>query len=115
MTAARRGARVRIGHGSCYSELTMKTSPTTPRTSRKTTSTAAKAAPAGKKVAAPRLRRAAPRKAPASAGLEAGQRATPSCDAIRFRAYEIYLGRNGSGDAVSDWLQAEQELMAQAG
>jgi hypothetical protein len=32
---------------------------------------------------------------------------------IRQRAYEIYTARGGwgsSGDAVSDWLQAEQEL-----
>lgn len=34
-------------------------------------------------------------------------------DAIRCRAYEIYLGRNGGpGDHVSDWNQAEQELRA---
>ncbi|MCC6678916.1 MAG: DUF2934 domain-containing protein [Phycisphaerales bacterium] len=32
-------------------------------------------------------------------------------DAIRCRAYEIYLGRNGGpGDHVSDWIQAEREL-----
>ena len=30
---------------------------------------------------------------------------------IRTRAYEIYLGRrDGPGDAVSDWIQAEHEL-----
>jgi hypothetical protein len=34
-------------------------------------------------------------------------------DAIRCRAYEIYLGRNGRpGDHVSDWIQAERELRA---
>jgi hypothetical protein len=36
---------------------------------------------------------------------------TPEC--IRDRAYQIYLTRNGtgtSGDAASDWLQAEREL-----
>ena len=85
----------------------MKTSPTTPRTSRKTPSTtAAKATPAEKKVTAPRVRRAAPKK-----------KAAPSIDAeaVRFRAYEIYLRRNGQGDALSDWLQAEQELLSQAG
>lgn len=32
-------------------------------------------------------------------------------DLIRCRAYELFLARNGaSGDHVSDWLQAEQEL-----
>jgi hypothetical protein len=30
---------------------------------------------------------------------------------IQTRAYEIYLARNGgSGDALSDWLQAEREI-----
>jgi hypothetical protein len=95
----------------------MKTSTTTPRTSRKTPSTAAKAAPAAKAVkqaAAPRVRRAAPKKTKSPAGVEA---ATPalSPEAVRFRAYEIYLNRNGQGDQLSDWLQAEQELVAHAG
>ncbi|MBI3963025.1 MAG: DUF2934 domain-containing protein [Deinococcus sp.] len=32
-------------------------------------------------------------------------------EAIRLRAYEIYLARSGApGDPVADWLQAEQEL-----
>ena len=34
---------------------------------------------------------------------------------IRRRAYEIYLARcatSGTGDPVSDWAQAEQELMS---
>lgn len=32
-------------------------------------------------------------------------------EAIRRRAFEIYLARtDGSGDELSDWLQAEQEL-----
>jgi hypothetical protein len=91
----------------------MKTSPTTPRTSRKTTSTVAKTTPAGKKVTAPRVRRAAPKKkAPADAVPAAG---VLSPDEVRFRAYEIYLRRNGHGDELSDWLQAEQELTAHAG
>ena len=35
----------------------------------------------------------------------------PDYGAIAVRAYEIFLGRSGSeGDAVGDWLQAEQEL-----
>jgi hypothetical protein len=82
----------------------MKTSPTTPRTSRKTTATVAKATPPEKKVTAPRVRRAAPK---------AKKKVAPTTDDVRFRAYEIYLGRNGQGDEVSDWLQAEQELMSQ--
>jgi hypothetical protein len=84
----------------------MKTSPTTPRAPRKTASTVAKATPAEKKVTAPRVRRAAPKKKTKTA---------PSLEDVRVRAYEIYLRRNGHGDAVSDWLQAEQELMSQAG
>jgi hypothetical protein len=114
MTAARRSARVRIGHGSCYSEQTMKKSTTAPRTTRKTTSTAAKTVPAEKKLTAPRLRRVA-KKAPAPADSGPGQGSSPSVDDVRFRAYQIYLGRNGKGDDVSDWLQAEQELITQAG
>jgi len=34
-------------------------------------------------------------------------------DRVRARAYELYLARNGNGrtgDAASDWLQAEREL-----
>ncbi|HUU96685.1 MAG TPA: hypothetical protein VM487_13175 [Phycisphaerae bacterium] len=34
-------------------------------------------------------------------------------DQIRYRAYEVYLARleaGASGDATSDWFQAEQEL-----
>ena len=30
---------------------------------------------------------------------------------IRERAYFIHLERRGSGDPVSDWLQAERELL----
>jgi len=38
--------------------------------------------------------------------------ADPREDAIRQRAYELFLQRreDRSGDPVSDWLQAEQEL-----
>ncbi len=81
----------------------MKTSPTTPRTPRKTTTTVAKATPGEKKLTAPRVRRA-----PSKARMKA----SPSVDEVRFRAYEIFLHRNGHGDEISDWLQAEQELMA---
>jgi hypothetical protein len=41
-------------------------------------------------------------------------RPLPREDAIRVRALEIFLGRNGSGvwgDAMSDWLQAEREVL----
>lgn len=35
---------------------------------------------------------------------------------IRTRAYEIYLARrDGPGDAVSDWFQAEHELNEKTG
>jgi hypothetical protein len=35
----------------------------------------------------------------------------PTEDEIRRRAHEIYLRRNGKpGNAVLDWLEAEQEL-----
>lgn len=38
----------------------------------------------------------------------------PTAADIRVRAYEIYLGRGDApGDALSDWLQAEQELWAE--
>jgi hypothetical protein len=34
-------------------------------------------------------------------------------DDVRLRAYELYLQRGGiPGDEVSDWLQAERELLA---
>lgn len=39
-----------------------------------------------------------------------------SADAIRERAYFIFLARNGAaGDAETDWKQAERELRAEAG
>lgn len=93
----------------------MKTSPTTPRKPRKTTSTVAKATPTEKKVTAPRARRAAPKKTQAPASAHASQTSAPSIDEVRVRAYEIYLRRNGQGDELSDWLLAEQQLMAKAG
>lgn len=83
----------------------MKTSPTTPRTSRKPASTMAKATPTEKKVTAPRVRRATTKT----------KKKAPDPDQVRFRAYEIYLRRNGHGDELSDWLQAEEELAAHAG
>ena len=30
---------------------------------------------------------------------------------IANRAYDLFLGRNGWGDAISDWLSAERELV----
>jgi hypothetical protein len=37
----------------------------------------------------------------------------PSHEAIRRRAYEIYLERDGQGgNELDDWLQAEAELIA---
>jgi hypothetical protein len=56
-------------------------------------------------------------KKPASAARQPVSGATTTTelkpDAVRCRAYEIYLGRNGGpGDHVSDWIQAERELQA---
>ncbi len=49
---------------------------------------------------------ATPRKAPI---------ARPGDDAIRLRAYELYLERGGQhGDPGEDWLRAELELIARA-
>ncbi len=93
----------------------MKTSTTTPRTPRKTSSTVAKATPTEKKVTAPRARRVATKKTPAVAAAVAAETPFPAIELVRVRAYEIYRHRSGNGDAVSDWLQAEQELMAKAG
>lgn len=49
------------------------------------------------------------RTAPVRTGSGAVQR-VPTIDDVRLRAYEIYLNRGSFGDALSDWLQAEQEL-----
>jgi DUF2934 family protein len=39
----------------------------------------------------------------------------PSCEEIRFRAYEIYLERGSlPGNELDDWLQAERELDSRA-
>ena len=41
------------------------------------------------------------------------KRPTITEDDVRLRAYELYLERGGiPGDEVSDWLQAERELLA---
>lgn len=38
----------------------------------------------------------------------------PPEEAIRKRAYEVFLGRGGApGHEVDDWLQAERELRAE--
>jgi hypothetical protein len=45
----------------------------------------------------------------------AGEALTPSPEAIRFRAYELYLERNGreeAGSELADWLAAEREVLA---
>ncbi|ODS58717.1 MAG: hypothetical protein ABS36_04100 [Acidobacteria bacterium SCN 69-37] len=65
---------------------------------------------------APRTRRTAAKKAiPAVDVLAAAGSELISIEAVRVRAYEIYLRRDGQGDELSDWLQAEQELLVQAG
>jgi hypothetical protein len=70
------------------------TSSSTPRTATKAATTP--------RAAKPRVTRS---KAPARSATQVSEAA------IAIRAYEIYRARNGAqGDAVSDWLQAEQEL-----
>lgn len=50
---------------------------------------------------------------PAS-GLANDQGRQEPADRVRLRAYEISQGRNGGpGDAMTDWIQAEQEAAAQ--
>lgn len=98
----------------------MKTSASTPRTSRKTTTTTLKASAAEKqekpkKARAPRSTTTRRKTAPATATAELARVRMPTVDELNHRAYEIYLRRNGHGDALSDWLQAERELMSQAG
>jgi len=40
---------------------------------------------------------------------------TPSCEEIRFRAYEIYFERGSlPRNALDDWMQAERELHGRA-
>jgi hypothetical protein len=39
-----------------------------------------------------------------------GANGHPTHEQISQRAYEIYMSRGTSGDAVADWLQAEREL-----
>ena len=42
--------------------------------------------------------------------LARDKRSQPAADQIRLRAYEISQARKGGpGDALSDWIQAEQE------
>ena len=102
----------------------MKTSPSprTPRTRK--TSTTPKTAPKAERRSAPRARRttrsavaADTPKSPAaestvvSAATIDLSSPLAGVDAVRLRAYEIFLSRNGDGDALSDWLQAERELL----
>lgn len=82
----------------------MKTSssrtPTARPTRKKTTASAT----------APR-RRVRPAVSKATPAAEVAT-AVPSEDEVRLRAYEIYVRRGGQGDPLTDWLQAEQELLA---
>jgi hypothetical protein len=50
------------------------------------------------------------RAVPAQRSNPNGGNGRPTHDQISQRAYEIYLSRGTVGDAVADWLQAEQEL-----
>ncbi|GAC1682445.1 MAG: hypothetical protein NVS9B3_00040 [Gemmatimonadaceae bacterium] len=44
----------------------------------------------------------------------ADRAAAPSDEEIRQRAYDLYLSRGGeSGNALDDWFQAEQSLLAE--
>jgi len=44
--------------------------------------------------------------------VKSASKPIPTEEQIRLRAYQIYLARNGGpGDAMSDWIQAERELM----
>lgn len=91
----------------------MKTSSSTPRTSRKTPTAALNTPDTVKKARAPRATTTRRKVAtPAGATAESAPQLAPTIEDLNRRAYEIYLGRNGHGDALSDWLQAEQELMA---
>ena len=46
---------------------------------------------------------------------DTSEKHAPSCEEIRFRAYEIYLERGGlPGDELEDWLQAARELNGRA-
>ena len=92
----------------------MKTpSPRTSRTRRSTT--AARTAAPGERKVASRVRRSTRAKASTSPAVEddaAGAAGPIDVEAIRVRAYEIFLSRgNAEGDALSDWLRAERELL----
>jgi hypothetical protein len=97
--------------------MTMKTSPT-PRPSRKATPSALKTSDTPKRVRPPRtpaVRRkvATPMVEPEPSASETDApraSSTPTIEDVHRRAYEIYLGRTGNGDALSDWLQAEREM-----
>jgi len=66
--------------------------------------------------ATPRRRPAAARrkKEPSTEQPHSGE--SVSAEAVRERAYFLYLERNGlGGDPVADWLDAERELTSQRG
>jgi hypothetical protein len=47
------------------------------------------------------------------ANTSRAKKTAPTHEEISFRAYQIYLERNGApGDPHSDWLRAEAELSA---
>lgn len=65
-------------------------------------------------IAKSKITESSPIAAPAR-GKPAGdppQAGGPTHDEIAVRAYQIFLARNGApGDALSDWMQAERELV----
>ena len=53
---------------------------------------------------------------PSSTSSRARKSPLPTTEAIRLRAYEMYLERNGApGDPLEDWVRAENELLHAGG
>lgn len=79
--------------------------PATP--ARRKTTVPKASAPDGAADLAPLTRAAAPANSSAEAKPD-----TPvaAADLIRLRAYYLSLERNGNGDPLTDWLQAEREI-----
>jgi hypothetical protein len=45
--------------------------------------------------------------------IESEKRVAPTVEAIRARAYALYLARSGApGQPIDDWVQAERQLLA---
>ena len=97
-------------------KTTRKTEPTTAET--KPAARRAKAAPAAGVENATTRRRTKAAPDSATPGQPTGQGAAqePTHDEIALRAWSIYLQRGAShGQAMSDWLEAKQQLFAERG